>query len=48
MFTALIGPIASLAGSFLENKVEQSKAKGAVLRLRLRRRLKFLSVLLHR
>ena len=30
MFTALIGPIASLAGSFLENKVEQSKSKGAV------------------
>ena len=30
MIQALIGPIASLAGSFLENKVEQSKSKGAV------------------
>ena len=30
MLQMLISPLASLAGSFLENKVEQSKAKGAV------------------
>ena len=30
MIQALIGPIASLAGSWMESKVEQTKAKGAV------------------
>ena len=30
MFTALIGPITSLAGSWMESKVEQTKAKGRV------------------
>jgi hypothetical protein len=30
MFQALIGPIANLAGSWMESKVEQTKAKGAV------------------
>jgi len=30
MIQALIGPIAGLAGSWLESKVEQTKAKGAV------------------
>ena len=30
MLQALIGPIASLAGSWMESKVEQTKAKGAV------------------
>ena len=30
MIQALIGPIASLAGSWMENKVEQTKAKGHV------------------
>jgi len=32
MIQALIGPIASLAGSWLESKAEQTKAKGAVAR----------------
>ena len=30
MWQALINPIASLAGSWMESKVEQTKAKGAV------------------
>lgn len=30
MIQALIGPIASLAGSWMESKVEQTKAKGKV------------------
>ncbi|MDA7891201.1 hypothetical protein N9B14_01420 [Akkermansiaceae bacterium] len=30
MIQALIGPIASLAGSWMESKVEQTKAKGVV------------------
>ena len=30
MIQALIGPIASLAGSWMESKVEQTKAKGMV------------------
>jgi len=30
MIQALIGPIASLAGSWMESKVEQTKAKGRV------------------
>ena len=30
MIQALIGPITSLAGSWMESKVEQTKAKGAV------------------
>ena len=30
MIQALIGPIANLAGSWMESKVEQTKAKGAV------------------
>lgn len=30
MIQALIGPLAGLAGSWLESKVEQTKAKGAV------------------
>jgi len=32
MIQALIGPIASLAGSWLESKTEQTRAKGAVAR----------------
>ena len=42
MFQALIGPIASLAGSFLENRVEQSKAKGAVAKAEAEARSKVL------
>jgi hypothetical protein len=34
MIQALIGPIASLAGSWMESKVEQTKAKGAVAKAR--------------
>ncbi len=34
MFQALIGPIANLAGSWMESKVEQTKAKGAVAKAR--------------
>jgi len=34
MFTALIGPIASLASSWMDSKVEQTKAKGAVAKAR--------------
>ena len=30
MIQALIGPIANLAGSFMESKIEQTKAKGKV------------------
>ena len=30
MIQALIGPIANLAGSFMESKIEQTKAKGRV------------------
>ncbi len=34
MIQALIGPIANLAGSWMESKVEQTKAKGAVAKAR--------------
>ena len=34
MLQALIGPIANLAGSFMESKIEQTKAKGAVAKAR--------------
>ena len=34
MLQALIGPVASLAGSFMESKIEQTKAKGAVAKAR--------------
>ena len=34
MLQALIGPIANLAGSWMESKVEQTKAKGAVAKAR--------------
>ena len=34
MIQALLGPIASLAGSWMDSKVEQTKAKGAVAKAR--------------